>query len=106
MEQNWYLNQFWSEDGPYSAIADMNSIPSEPSYWSSGFLSIQFAIENSFLEVCFIQKGLNLNFTLDGQQNNQFPSLLAKNAFSTIQVNDDFVIFLQILKYLIDFDKI
>ncbi|CAD5216495.1 unnamed protein product [Bursaphelenchus okinawaensis] len=51
MEQNWHLKDFWPEDGPYSASADFNYIPSEPQYWSSGFLSLQFAIESSFLEM-------------------------------------------------------
>uniref|UniRef100_A0A1I7SQX2 ABC transporter domain-containing protein n=1 Tax=Bursaphelenchus xylophilus TaxID=6326 RepID=A0A1I7SQX2_BURXY len=51
MEQKWYLQDFWPEDGPYSASADFNYIPGEPQYWSSGFLSLQFAIESSFLEL-------------------------------------------------------
>lgn len=54
MEKRWFLNEFWSEDGPYSAVADLNHIPGEPPYWSSGFLSIQFAIESSFLEVSIV----------------------------------------------------
>lgn len=48
---SWHLDEFWPSDGPYAAIADLNSIPSMPEYWSSGFISIQFAIESSFLEV-------------------------------------------------------
>lgn len=47
----WNLNFFWSDDGAYSASSDINSIPVTPPYWSTGFLSIQFAIESSFAEV-------------------------------------------------------
>jgi hypothetical protein len=56
VEQKWHLDQFWREEGPYSAIADFNSIPGDPPYWSSGFLSVQFAIENAFLAVSRIEK--------------------------------------------------
>lgn len=51
MELRWQLAEFWPEDGPYSAVADLNNIPGQPSYWSSGFLSVQFAVESTFLQV-------------------------------------------------------
>jgi hypothetical protein len=54
MEHKWQLTSFWTENGPYSTASDYNTIPGEPPYWSSGFLSVQFAIENAFLDVSFI----------------------------------------------------
>ncbi|KAI6235602.1 ABC transporter ced-7 [Aphelenchoides besseyi] len=51
MGQKWHLDSFWTEDGPYAPVADLNNIPGELKYWSSGFLSIQFAIESAFLDM-------------------------------------------------------
>lgn len=51
--EKWSLDSFWPDDGAYSESPDINSIPGSPAYWSTGFLSIQFAIESSFAEVFF-----------------------------------------------------
>ncbi|KAI1729462.1 ABC transporter domain-containing protein [Ditylenchus destructor] len=49
--EDWEVSEFWPEDGPYSAMPDINSIPNPPPYWSNGFLSFQFSIERNFLKM-------------------------------------------------------
>ncbi|KAL3115156.1 hypothetical protein niasHT_016249 [Heterodera trifolii] len=40
------INKFWRKEE-----SDRNKIPVSPPYWSSGFLSIQYAIEKAFIEL-------------------------------------------------------
>jgi hypothetical protein len=84
MEQRWHLDQFWTEDGPYSAVADINSIPTEPSYWTSGFLSIQFAIENSFLDVSFLKANFTYHQCLVHRKKHQRPGRFATYACAAV----------------------
>uniref|UniRef100_A0A1I8C1E1 ABC transporter domain-containing protein n=1 Tax=Meloidogyne hapla TaxID=6305 RepID=A0A1I8C1E1_MELHA len=49
--QEWDLSSFWHDNDPNSAQADHNQIPKSPPYWQRGFLSIQFAIESTFIEM-------------------------------------------------------
>ncbi|KAK5983194.1 hypothetical protein GCK32_002794, partial [Trichostrongylus colubriformis] len=44
----WHLDQEWSD--PFGPNLDYNSIPKEPPYWSSAFLSLQYAIDSLFIE--------------------------------------------------------
>uniref|UniRef100_A0A915LQ69 ABC transporter domain-containing protein n=1 Tax=Meloidogyne javanica TaxID=6303 RepID=A0A915LQ69_MELJA len=45
------LSLFWLDNSPGSVQADHNQIPGSPPYWQRGFLSIQFAIESTFIEM-------------------------------------------------------
>jgi hypothetical protein len=46
----WFINRFWPDIGPYEESEDLNSILSSPDYWTTGFLSLKWAIEKLFLE--------------------------------------------------------
>jgi len=46
---DWQTEKFWPDDGPYGALADINSIPSKPNYWSTGYLSFKYALDSIFL---------------------------------------------------------
>uniref|UniRef100_A0A915ME39 ABC transporter domain-containing protein n=1 Tax=Meloidogyne javanica TaxID=6303 RepID=A0A915ME39_MELJA len=45
------LSLFWLDNSPGSVQADHNQIPGYPPYWQRGFLSIQFSIESTFIEM-------------------------------------------------------
>jgi len=47
---DWQTDKFWPDDGPYGALADINSIPSKPNYWSTGYLSFKYALDSIFLK--------------------------------------------------------
>lgn len=47
---DWHTDQFWPDDGPYGSLADLNSIPSKPAYWSTGFLSFKYSLDMLFLK--------------------------------------------------------
>ncbi|VDN24697.1 unnamed protein product, partial [Cylicostephanus goldi] len=47
-EDPWMLDQEWSD--PFGADNDFNKIPGRPPYWSSAFLSLQYAIDSTFIE--------------------------------------------------------
>ncbi len=42
----------WPPEGPFGDAPDKAEIPGSPPYWSSGFLSLQMAIDSVFIEVC------------------------------------------------------
>ncbi|VDO19952.1 unnamed protein product [Haemonchus placei] len=44
----WNLDKEWDE--PFGPNNDYNRIPGKPPYWSSAFLSIQYAIDSLFIE--------------------------------------------------------
>ena len=50
----WEMNSFWLADNPNEPQSDLNQIPSKPPYWQSGFLSLQLAIDVSFIQMVFI----------------------------------------------------
>lgn len=51
--RRWYTeNEVWDSGGPFAILADHNPVPGSPNYWSSGFLSLQFAVDSLFLQVC------------------------------------------------------
>uniref|UniRef100_A0A914H1R2 ABC transporter domain-containing protein n=1 Tax=Globodera rostochiensis TaxID=31243 RepID=A0A914H1R2_GLORO len=45
------ISEFWQDGGPDASQKDIDDIPSEPNYWKSGFLSLQYAIEKAFIEL-------------------------------------------------------
>ncbi|KIH58176.1 hypothetical protein ANCDUO_11622, partial [Ancylostoma duodenale] len=47
-EDPWMLGLEW--DDPFGANNDFNKIPGRPPYWSSAFLSFQYAIDSLFIE--------------------------------------------------------
>ncbi|KAE9555651.1 hypothetical protein FO519_001122 [Halicephalobus sp. NKZ332] len=47
---DWQTDKFWPDDGPYGALADINSIPSKPNYWSTGYISFKYALDSIFLK--------------------------------------------------------
>ncbi|KAK6009141.1 ABC transporter, ATP-binding protein, partial [Ostertagia ostertagi] len=48
LDDPWHLDQLW--DDPFGANNDYNRIPGKPPYWSSAFLSVQYAIDSLFIE--------------------------------------------------------
>ena len=48
---DWNTDDFWPSDGPYGTLSDLNDIPGKPNYWSSGFLTFQYALDTLFLQV-------------------------------------------------------
>ncbi|KHN77521.1 ABC transporter ced-7 [Toxocara canis] len=47
----WYTeDEVWDSDGPFAILPDHNLVPGSPNYWSSGFLSLQFAVDSLFLQ--------------------------------------------------------
>ena len=54
---DWQTDKFWPDDGPYGALADINSIPSKPNYWSTGYISFKYALDSIFLK----QVGRNIS---------------------------------------------
>uniref|UniRef100_A0A915AHT4 ABC transporter domain-containing protein n=2 Tax=Parascaris univalens TaxID=6257 RepID=A0A915AHT4_PARUN len=50
----WYTeNEVWDDDGPFAILADHNPVPGSPNYWTSGFLSLQFAVDSLFLQTVY-----------------------------------------------------
>ncbi|VDM79032.1 unnamed protein product [Strongylus vulgaris] len=47
-EDPWMLDQEWND--PFGADNDFNKIPGRPPYWSSAFLSLQYAIDSIFID--------------------------------------------------------
>lgn len=71
-QNSWYMqliNQFWRDDSSKKQFKNYQ-IPGSPPYWSSGFLSLQYAIEKAFIELVRINiyiyiiffNGLIVNF--------------------------------------------
>uniref|UniRef100_A0A9J2PC62 ABC transporter domain-containing protein n=1 Tax=Ascaris lumbricoides TaxID=6252 RepID=A0A9J2PC62_ASCLU len=52
--RRWYTeNEVWDSGGPFAILADHNPVPGSPNYWSSGFLSLQFAVDSLFLQTVY-----------------------------------------------------
>lgn len=77
---DWYLSDFWPQNGPYSPVADLNIIPGQPEYWQSGFLSFQFALDSLFLKVNFDVLDVKMVVL-----NVKVPNVGLKIAFLTLQ---------------------
>lgn len=51
---HWYVGEdIWVNGKPYEVLADHTSVTISPNYWSTGFLSLQYAIDSIFIEVQF-----------------------------------------------------
>ncbi|VDM52462.1 unnamed protein product [Angiostrongylus costaricensis] len=46
-DYRWFLDQEWNN--PFGSDMDYNKIPAVPPYWSSAFLSLQYAIDSLFI---------------------------------------------------------
>lgn len=48
-DYDWYLGREWSN--PFGVDIDYNKIPALPPYWSSAFLSLQYAVDSIFIKI-------------------------------------------------------
>ncbi|VDN18205.1 unnamed protein product [Gongylonema pulchrum] len=68
LQSQWYIgDDVWGPGGAYEVMEDHFQVNINPNYWSSGFLSLQYAVESVFLKSIDSAKysGDDLEFSLE-----------------------------------------
>ncbi|VDN22695.1 unnamed protein product [Gongylonema pulchrum] len=68
LQSQWYIgDDIWGPGGAYEVMEDHFQVNIIPNYWSSGFLSLQYAVESVFLKSIASAKysGDDLEFSLE-----------------------------------------